>query len=95
MIQLRPCTASDLDLLRYWDTQPHVIASDPNDDWEWEIELKRTPHWREQLIALIDGRPLGFIQIIDPAQEESHYWGEVAENLRAIDIWIGELTRNQ
>jgi aminoglycoside 6'-N-acetyltransferase len=25
------------------------------------------------------------------AEEESHYWGHVAENLRAIDIWIGEV----
>ena len=32
------------------------------------------------------------IQIIDPALEESHYWGDVPENLRAIDIWIGEET---
>ena len=32
------------------------------------------------------------IQIIDPALEDSHYWGKVASNLRAIDIWIGEAT---
>jgi aminoglycoside 6'-N-acetyltransferase len=36
------------------------------------------------------GRPIGCLQIIDPAEEESHYWGEVSANLRAIDIWIGE-----
>jgi aminoglycoside 6'-N-acetyltransferase len=30
------------------------------------------------------------VQIIDPAQEDSHYWGDVAENLRALDIWLGE-----
>lgn len=30
------------------------------------------------------------IQIIDPAFEETHYWGEIEENCRAIDIWIGE-----
>jgi aminoglycoside 6'-N-acetyltransferase len=38
----------------------------------------------------VDGRPVGFIQIIDPAEEESHYWGDATPNLRAIDIWIGE-----
>ncbi|MHB0980574.1 MAG: Imm53 family immunity protein [Thermoleophilia bacterium] len=27
---------------------------------------------------------------MDPAREDNHYWGEVAPNLRAIDIWIGE-----
>ncbi len=92
MINLRPATPNDLTLLRHWDEQPHVIASDPNDDWGWEVELERTPEWREQLIAEIDGRPIGFIQIIDPALEDSHYWGNIASNLRAIDIWIGEET---
>ncbi|MGL5081093.1 MAG: GNAT family N-acetyltransferase [Microcoleaceae cyanobacterium] len=92
MITLRSATSADLDLLRYWDEQPHVISSDPNDDWGWEVELDRTPDWREQLIAEIEGRPIGFVQIIDPALEESHYWGDVAADLRAIDIWIGEET---
>jgi aminoglycoside 6'-N-acetyltransferase len=41
------------------------------------------------LIAELDGRAIGFIQIIDPAQEESHYWGTMPEGFRAIDIWIG------
>jgi len=68
-MNLRPATAADLDLLRHWDEQPHVIASDPNDDWHWEIELDRTPDWREQLIAEINGRAIGFIQIIDPASQ--------------------------
>ncbi|MBV6442157.1 MAG: N-acetyltransferase [Haliscomenobacteraceae bacterium CHB4] len=89
MIQLRPATIADLALLRHWDEQPHVIESDPNDDWEWETELLRHPDWREQLIAELDGRPIGFVQIIDPAREETHYWGDVPENLRALDIWIG------
>ncbi len=90
-ITLRTATIADLPLLRHWDEQPHVIESDPNDDWEWETELLRNPDWREQLIAELEGRPIGFIQIIDPKLEESHYWGEdVPENLRAIDIWIGE-----
>lgn len=90
MIEFRPATPDDLALLRHWDSQPHVIASNPNDDWEWEGELGHRPDWREQLIAEIGGRPIGFVQIIDPAREESHYWGEVPERLRAIDIWIGE-----
>jgi aminoglycoside 6'-N-acetyltransferase len=89
-IILRKATIHDLALLRHWDNQAHVVASDPNDDWQWEVELRREPDWREQLIAELDNRPIGFIQIIDPAREESHYWGEVPANLRAIDIWIGE-----
>jgi aminoglycoside 6'-N-acetyltransferase len=90
MIHLRSATLADLALLQHWDEQVHVVASDPNDDWGWEVELGRNPDWREQLIAEIDGRPIGFIQIIDPAREDSHYWGDVAANLRAIDLWIGE-----
>lgn len=89
-IQLRPAGPQDLALLQYWDTQPHVWNSDPDDAWNWPEELLHYPEWREQLIAELDGRPIGFIQIIDPLLEESHYWGEVPANLRAIDIWIGE-----
>ncbi|MBW4687589.1 MAG: acetyltransferase [Komarekiella atlantica HA4396-MV6] len=91
-MNLRFATLADLALLQQWDEQPHVVASDPNDDWGWEVELDRAPEWREQLIAEIDSRPIGFIQIIDPAREDSHYWGNVTANLRAIDIWIGEET---
>lgn len=89
-VTLRPAGQSDVALLRHWDSQPHVIASDPNDDWEWESELGRTHDWREQLIAEVDGRPVGFVQIIDPAREDSHYWGTVPPDLRAVDLWIGE-----
>ena len=89
-MRLRPATPDDLELLRRWDEQAHVVASDPNDDWGWETELARQPDWREQLIAELDDRPVGFVQIIDPAREDSRYWGDVPANLRAVDIWIGE-----
>ncbi len=87
---LRSATIDDLELLQHWDEQPHVIASDPNDDWHWQRELVRTPDWREQLIAEAKGTPIAFVQIIDPVREESHYWGDCAEHLRAVDIWLGE-----
>lgn len=89
-VRLRKANLGDLSTLQAWDEKEHVLASDPHDDWNWEFELGREPAWREQLMAEIEGKPLGFIQIIDPALEESHYWGEVDSNLRAIDIWIGE-----
>jgi aminoglycoside 6'-N-acetyltransferase len=88
-MRLRPATPDDIPLLRHWDSQPHVIASDPNDDWQWETELQRTPPWRESLIAELAGRPIGFLEIIDPQREDSHYWGDCGPGLRAIDIWIG------
>jgi hypothetical protein len=51
-MQLRPVTLADLDLLNHWDGQPHVIESDPNNDWHWEDALGRTHDWGgEQLIA--------------------------------------------
>lgn len=90
MITFRPALPSDLQLLLHWDSQRHVIESDPNDDWNWEGELQRNPPWREQLIAELGGRPIGFVQIIDPALEETGYWGAAGPGFRAIDIWIGE-----
>lgn len=90
-IQLRSATIDDVHLLRHWDEQPHVQNSGSDDDWHWKTELGRDPLWRELLMAELDGRPIGFIQIIDPATEETHYWGNVPENLRAIDIWIGDV----
>jgi len=90
MIKLRKALISDLPLVKYWDTKQHVIDCDPDEDWDWETELSRDPDWREQLVAELDGKPIGFIQIIDPYLEETHYWGDVAPNKRAIDIWIGE-----
>lgn len=90
MIRLRDATINDLQILEHWDEQPHVIAAAPFDDWDWELELSKKHNWRELLVAELDGRPIGFIQIIDPAVEETHYWGEIEEGYRAIDIWIGE-----
>lgn len=89
-IRLREATLNDLSLLQYWDKQPQVIAADPNENWEWESELQEHYDWQEMLIAELENRPVGFVQIIDPAREETHYWGDIAENCRAIDIWIGK-----
>ncbi len=41
-------------------------------------------------MAEVDGRPIGFVQIIDPQRQDSHYWGDAPAGLRAIDSWIGE-----
>lgn len=87
---LRPATSADVAFLRHWDQQPHLIAAKGHEDWGWESELKKALDWQEQLITEVDGHPIGFVQILDPAREESHYWGDVPSGLRAIDIWIGE-----
>lgn len=89
MLTLREATIQDLAVLELWDRQQHVIDSDPDDEWNWAFELGRYPSWRKQLMAELNGRPVGFIQIINPAQEETKYWGEMPEGYRAVDIWIG------
>lgn len=89
-LRLRPAVPADIPTLRRWDEQPFVVESDPNDDWNWEYELGRTVDWREQFVAEVDRRSIGFVQIIDPQREETHYWGECGPHLRAVDIWIGE-----
>jgi aminoglycoside 6'-N-acetyltransferase len=91
-VTLRPATLNDLAILQHWDQQPHIVESDPNDDWGWENELGRSVDWREQLIAEIEQRAIGFVEIIDPNRDEEHYWGEIEPGYRAIDIWIGEKT---
>jgi aminoglycoside 6'-N-acetyltransferase len=37
-ITFRAALPSDLETLKHWDKQPHLLDSDPNDDWNWEIE---------------------------------------------------------
>lgn len=75
-ITLRPATLADLELLEKWEKEPHVMASGVEDDWDWDVELSRNPDWREQLIAEMNGKPIGVVQIIDPLLEETHYWGD-------------------
>lgn len=66
------------------------MASDPNDDWDWDEEIERGLPWQEHYIAELDGLPIGFVQIIEASRESSHYWGQIAPGTYAIDIWIGE-----
>jgi aminoglycoside 6'-N-acetyltransferase len=62
-MNLRPATLADAGLLRRWDRQPHVIAAKNEEDWGWDSELTTSPDWREQLMAEVDGRPIGFVEI--------------------------------
>jgi aminoglycoside 6'-N-acetyltransferase len=96
-VTLRPALAADVVWLDLWDTDPDVIACSTDDpdatvafaDADWAEELAAQDEHSEYLIAELDGRPIGALQICDPHLEKSHYWGEIAPNLRAIDIWIG------
>jgi aminoglycoside 6'-N-acetyltransferase len=93
-ISLRPATIHDLPLLKYWDKKPHVMFSTGadayvEDDW-MEEQLRNPSKFVWIYIAELDGRPIGVVQLCDPANEETHYWCEIEQGLRAIDIWIGE-----
>ena len=91
MVYLRRATPDDVEVLTHWDTQPHVIAASGGDDViDWPAEVAAQGSVQETLIAELDHRPIGVVQIIDPAEEPTHYWGDVSAGLRAIDIWIGE-----
>jgi aminoglycoside 6'-N-acetyltransferase len=79
MVVLRPAVVADIE---FWQSSyPHNL--------DWEAEITRDVDWQWNLIAEVEGRPIGVIMIIDPAREETHYWGSVESNLRALDIWIG------
>jgi aminoglycoside 6'-N-acetyltransferase len=96
-ITLRPMSLADVPLLDLWDRQPHVMAATSDDrdqpkafgDTYWPDELALVGPDCQYLVAELDGRPIGAMQIIDPRTEGTHYWGEIEPNLRAIDIWIG------
>ncbi|HAV62830.1 MAG TPA: GNAT family N-acetyltransferase [Verrucomicrobiales bacterium] len=90
MIHLRRATPDDIPLLQRWDDDPDVVASNPNDDWEWEDTFAQPSPAKESLIAEPDGRPIGFLEILNPALDEERYWGDTPPEVRAIDIWIGE-----
>ena len=85
-------TIDDVALLVRWDDDPEVAAAigGSGADWyDWPAELIRDVPWRELLIAEEDGRPIGFVQLIDASEEESHYWGDIEPRTWALDIWIG------
>jgi aminoglycoside 6'-N-acetyltransferase len=98
MITLRPATHADVPVLERWDLEPDVISATSDDpdapkafgDLYWPEELAMQSAVNQYFIAERDGRPIGAMQIIDPHLEPTHYWGEIAPNLRAIDIWIGD-----
>lgn len=87
--------SDDVALIEAWDRDPAVraaLAGAAADWWDWRDEVRRDVPWRELLIAEELGRPIGFVQLTDAREEESHYWGDVAPGTWAIDIWIGSPT---
>lgn len=90
-IVLRRTTLVDLPTLRVWDADAEVVASGAGRSAEvWAAELPREVDWYEPLIAELDGEPVGYVELIDAAREESHYWGDDVEvGAWGLDIWVG------
>ncbi|MEO0982897.1 MAG: GNAT family N-acetyltransferase [Pseudomonadota bacterium] len=96
---LRPAIVADVPHFERWDADPGVIAATSDDpdaetafeDAEWADEIDSDDPASAYFVAEVDGRPIGAMQVIDPALERTQYWGEdCPANLRAMDIWIGE-----
>jgi aminoglycoside 6'-N-acetyltransferase len=94
---VRRATLNDVPVLEHWDADPDVIAATTDDQaterafggLDWREELSHDSDLSYHLIAEVDGRPVGAMQVCDPHREPTHYWGTIEANLRAIDIWIG------
>lgn len=101
-LRLRLAQTDDTPLLERWNREPHLIVritDDPDadtafEDVDWAEDIRSSNATSFYLIGEIpaDGgwRSIGAMQIADPHLEPSHYWGEIAPNLRAVDIWIGD-----
>lgn len=92
-ITLRAARLDDAPVLARWETDPDVMASsgeDSEDEADWHAEIAADPPWRAILVAEEEGRAVGVIIDVDPALEDTHYWGDCGPGLRAFDIWIGE-----
>lgn len=108
-LRLRPATMADKPVLDLWDEDEAVRfatnADNASDAWlngedYWTHELAMQSDVYEYFIGeLREGaawRPIAAMQSIDPYLEPTHYWGDVAPNQRALDIWIGaEADRNK
>lgn len=91
MIRLRVANVGDIPTLKKWDADVEVWTLGGADgSFDWDTEVPRLVDWREMLVAEHDGRPIGFIQICDATNEETHYWGDIGLGAMAIDIWIGD-----
>ncbi len=89
-VKLRLATPDDLEILQFWDRQPHVIAA----KGQRRLAVAERARPQPRLARAADRRsrrpPDRLRPDHRPSREESQYWGCIDEGYRAIDIWIGE-----
>ena len=72
---IRAATPADAALLARWNELPHVRAAVSDDgvrgfDCDWAEELQPRDDGGAYFVAEADGRPIGAMQIIDPAEQD-------------------------
>lgn len=73
-LRLRRARLDDMPVLERWDTDPDVIAATTDDEAtaralggpDWRVELGQHSDVSYYLIAEVEGRPVGAVQICDP-----------------------------
>ena len=100
-ITFRPLADADLPLLHRWLNDPAVIEWWEGEDVSWPAVVSDygsghgdpVEHW----LALLNGKPLGWIQCYcaaDMIEEETAYWADHVElaTTAGIDYLVGEAT---
>ena len=72
-----------------WDADPAVVAATTDDDTterafgglDWREQLDHDSDVSYHLIAGVDGRPVGAMQVCDSHVEPTHHWRNIEPNL--------------
>lgn len=57
---------------------------------DWEAYSFEQESWRKLLLIRYGHKPIGLLEIIDPHQDETHYWGIMPKGQRAINFYLAE-----
>lgn len=87
----RPVLAADLPLIARWLTQPHVARwwSDPDDEIA-KLRNNLAERGFEALIMLLNGRPVGYLQVYDASPGGAGALAGQPPGTRGLDLFIGE-----
>jgi RimJ/RimL family protein N-acetyltransferase len=97
-MEFRPLTDADLPMLHAWLNDPNVVRWWEGQDVSWEGVARNyggeSKDSREQWLALLDGRPIGWLQCylaVDNPDETEDWWDfGIDENAAGIDYLVAE-----